>query len=81
MSCSHVQRGTIMAQEERIPRRSLPEFDEQPDDVGLIEGMTKSGGIFRVAFLDTNQFGPHAMIIMLFGFAAIVGSILYAFSL
>ena len=62
---------------ERIPRRPLPEFDEQPDDVGLLEGMTKSGGIFRVAFLDTNQFGPHAMIVMLFGFAAITGGILF----
>lgn len=65
----------------RIPRRPLPKFDEQPDDVGMLEGMTKSGGIFRVAFLDTNQFGPHAMIVMLFGFAAVVGAILYAFSL
>ena len=65
----------------RIPRRPLPEFDEQPDDIGMLEGMTKSGGIFRVAFLDTNQFGPHAMIVMLFGFAAVVGAILYAFSL
>ncbi len=66
---------------ERIPRRELPYFDEQDDDVGLIGGMTSSGGIFRVAFLDTNQFGPHAMIVMLFGFAAITGGILYALSL
>jgi|TARA_Y100000589_G_scaffold11809_2_gene9646 hypothetical protein len=62
---------------ERIPRRDLPYFDEQPDEVGLISGMTNSGGIFRVAFLDTNQFGPHAMIVMLFGFAAITGGILF----
>jgi hypothetical protein len=66
---------------ERIPRRELPYFDEQDDDVGLIGGMTSSGGIFRVAFLDTNQFGPHAMIVMLFGFAAITGGILYVLSL
>ena len=66
---------------ERIPRRDLPFFDEQPDDVGLIGGMTSSGGIFRVAFLDTNQFGPHAMIVMLFGFAAITGGILFLLSL
>ncbi|MBJ84332.1 MAG: hypothetical protein CMB52_02290 [Euryarchaeota archaeon] len=65
---------------ERIPRRDLPYFDEQPDDVGLISGMTSSGGIFRVAFLDTNQFGPHAMIVMLFGFAAVTGAILYLLS-
>ncbi len=62
---------------DRIPRRPSPYFDEQPDDVGLIQGMTSSGGIFRVAFLDTNQFGPHAMIVMLFGFAAITGAILF----
>lgn len=66
---------------ERIPRRDLPYFDEQDDDVGLISGMTSSGGIFKVAFLDTNQFGPHAMIVMLFGFAAITGGILYILSL
>ena len=66
---------------ERIPRRDLPFFDEQSDDVGLIGGMTSSGGIFRVAFLDTNQFGPHAMIVMLFGFAAITGGILFLLSL
>ena len=62
---------------ERIPRRDLPYFDEQPDEVGLISGMTTSGGIFRVAFLATNQFGPHAMIVMLFGFAAIPRCILF----
>ena len=66
---------------ERIPRMELPHFDEQPEDVGLISGMTSSGGIFRVAFLDTNQFGPHAMIVMLFGFASITGGILFALSL
>ncbi len=74
-------KDTASSAQERIPRRPLPDFDEQPEDVGMLQGMTKSGGIFRVAFLDTNQFGPHAMIIMLFGFAAVVGSILYAFSL
>ena len=62
---------------DRIPRRELPYFDEQPDDVGLISGMTSSGGIFRVAFLDTNQFGPRAMIVMLFGFAAVTWVILF----
>ena len=66
---------------ERIPRRPLPYFDEKDDDVGLIGGITSSGGIFRVAFLDTNQFGPHAMILMLFGFAAITGAILFLLSL
>ena len=66
---------------ERIPRRELPYYDEQDENVSLIGGMTNSGGIFRVAFLDTNQFGPHAMIVMLFGFAAITGGILYVLSL
>ena len=66
---------------ERIPRRDPPPFDEQSEDVGLIGGMTASGGIFNVAFLDTNQFGPHAMIVMLFGFASITGAILFGLSL
>ena len=66
---------------ERIPRRPLPYFDEQDDDVGLIAGMTSSGGIFNVAFLDTNQYGPHAMIVMRFGFAAITGGILFLLSM
>ncbi|MDP6905948.1 MAG: hypothetical protein QF440_00845 [Candidatus Thalassarchaeaceae archaeon] len=66
---------------ERLPRHPAPYFDEQPDDVGLLQGITKSGGIFKVAFNDTNQFGPHAMIVILFGFAAITGAILFALSL
>jgi hypothetical protein len=70
-----------LANLERIPRRELPFYDEQDEDVGLISGMTSSGGIFKVAFLDTNQFGPQAMIVMLFGFAAITGGILFALSL
>jgi hypothetical protein len=72
-----VEDAILDADKERIPRRDLPYFDEQPDDVGVIEGIMSSGGPFRVAFLDTNQFGPHAMIIMLFGFAFITGGILY----
>jgi len=66
---------------ERIPRRPEPFFDEQDESVGLVRGMMSSGGIFQVAFLDTNQYGPHAMIVMLFGFAAVTGSILYLLSL
>lgn len=65
---------------ERIPRRPAPYFDEQDETVGLVPGLQASGGIFRVAFLDTNQFGPHAMIVMLFGFAAITGGILFLLS-
>ena len=79
--------GRIMAEDaildadtDRIPRRALPPYDEQPDDVGVIEGMMASGGPFKVAFHDTNQFGPHAMILMLFGFAGITGAILFALS-
>jgi len=66
---------------ERIPRREPPHFDEQPEDIGLISGMTSSGGIFKVAFHDSNQFGPHAMIVMLFGFATITGAVLFGLSL
>jgi len=69
------------ASADRIPRRPEPYFDEQDESVGLVSGMMSSGGIFQVAFLDTNQYGPHAMIVMLFGFAAVTGSILYLLSL
>ena len=49
---------------ERIPRRTPPEFDELPEDVGVIEGIM-SGGFLNVAINDSNQYGPHAMIALL----------------
>mgnify|MGYP001287316976 CR=1 FL=1 len=51
---------------EKIPRRELPEFNESQESLvgGLIED-----GFLRVALDDANQYGPHAMIILLFAVA------------
>ncbi|MEC7708401.1 MAG: hypothetical protein VYA39_01610 [Candidatus Thermoplasmatota archaeon] len=51
---------------EKIPRRELPEFNESEESLvgGLIED-----GFLRVALDDANQYGPHAMIILLFAVA------------
>ena len=48
---------------ERIKRRKLPEFEESKSSV--VEGLLEEG-IIKVALDDTNQYGPHAMIILLF---------------
>jgi hypothetical protein len=53
---------------ERIKKRPLPEFNDT--DSGLIEGILEDG-FLNVALNDSNQFGPHAMIILL-GIAASV---------
>ncbi len=65
---------------ERIPRRNPPYFDEQDDETSWISGVMNSGGPFAVAFNDTNQFGPHAMVLMLVGFATITGICLFILS-
>jgi hypothetical protein len=62
---------------ERIPRRTPPDFDEVPDDVGVIGGIM-SGGIINVAINDSNQYGPHAMIALLGVVATITGLLLLA---
>jgi hypothetical protein len=72
--------GLRTVEGERIPRRDLPYFDEQDENTGVISGILASGGPFRVAFLDTNQFGPHAMVLMLVGFATITGLCLFVLS-
>ncbi|HJM13403.1 MAG TPA: hypothetical protein QF641_02805 [Candidatus Thalassarchaeaceae archaeon] len=51
---------------ERIPRRPPPEFEES--DLTVFSGVMEDG-FFRVALNDVNQFGPHAMIMLLFAFA------------
>lgn len=62
---------------ERIPRRTPADFDEVPDDVGVIGGIM-SGGIINVAINDSNQYGPHAMIALLGVVASITGLLLLA---
>jgi len=57
----------------RIKKRPLPEFNDT--DSGIIEGILEDG-FLNVALNDSNQFGPHAMIILLGVFASVTGLIL-----
>ena len=65
---SGVSRG-----KERIPRRPLPHFEET--ESGIVEGITESG-FLKVALDDVNQYGPHAMIMLLFAFATATALVL-----
>ncbi|MBL11317.1 MAG: hypothetical protein CMB46_00690 [Euryarchaeota archaeon] len=58
---------------ERIPRRPLPQFEET--ESGMIEGISESG-FLKVALDDANQYGPHAMIVLLGIVAAATAAIL-----
>ena len=51
---------------EKIPRRELPDFNESQES--LVGGVIEDG-FLRVALDDANQYGPHAMIILLFAVA------------
>ena len=58
---------------ERIPRRPLPAFEET--ESGIVEGITESG-FLKVALDDVNQYGPHAMIVLLGIVAAATAAVL-----
>ncbi len=58
---------------ERIPRRPPPEFEET--DASMIQGVL-DGRFFPVALNDVNQYGPHAMIMLLFAVATVTALIL-----
>jgi len=58
---------------ERIPRRPLPEFEET--DATMIQGVLDEG-FLRVALKDVNQYGPHAMIMLLFVVATVTALVL-----
>ena len=47
---------------ERIPRRDPPEFHQS--EASMIGGVIEDG-FLNVALDDANQFGPHAMIMLL----------------
>jgi hypothetical protein len=47
---------------ERIKRRPLPKFHES--ELGLMSAI-REDGFLNVALDDSNQYGPHAMIILL----------------
>jgi len=53
---------------ERIPRRPPPEFEESDED--MMSGISE-GGFRDVAVNDVNQYGPHAMVMLLGVFAAL----------
>lgn len=60
---------------ERIPRRPPPDFEET--ESGIIEGITESG-FLNVALDDANQYGPHAMIVLLGIVAGVTALLLMA---
>ena len=57
----------------KIKKRPLPEFNDT--ESGIIEGILEDG-FLNVALNDSNQFGPHAMIILLGVIASVTGLIL-----
>ena len=68
------QRRTVVTQTaERIPRRPPPEFEESDD--GMMAAITDRGFV-DVALNDTNQYGPHAMVMLLGIFASLTGLVL-----
>tara|TARA_B100001250_G_C19583310_1_gene693075 strand:- start:234 stop:443 length:210 start_codon:yes stop_codon:yes gene_type:complete len=58
---------------ERIPRRDAPDFEES--DSGMMSAISEDG-FLNVALNDSNQYGPHAMIMLLGIFASVTGFIL-----
>ena len=58
---------------ERIPRREAPDFRDSED--GLISSIIEDG-FLNVALDDANQYGPHAMIVLLGIVSVITGSVL-----
>ena len=62
-----------MTSTERIPRRDAPDFEES--DSGMRRVISEDG-FLNVALNDSNQYGPHAMIMLLGIFASVTGFIL-----
>jgi len=60
---------------ERIPRRPPPEFNHS--DSSIISGVMEEG-FLNVALDDANQYGPHAMIMLLLAVASITALLLLA---
>ena len=66
-------RPVVAEQHERIPRRPPPDFEES--EAGMMEAISEDG-FLDVALNDTNQYGPHAMIMLLGVFASLTGLVL-----
>ena len=62
-----------MASKKRIPRRPPPDFEES--EAGLM-GAISEDGFLNVALNDSNQYGPHSMIMLLGIFASITRIVL-----
>ena len=58
---------------ERIPRRDAPFFEESK--LNMLATISEDG-FLRTALEDVNQYGPHAMIMLLGVIAAITGTCL-----
>ena len=60
---------------ERIQRRPLPKYEEVNE--GLFSGIFAHGWkVWKVALDDENQYGPHAMILLLLLMSTFTGVIL-----
>ena len=59
---------------DRIPRRQAPEFRDSED--GMISSILDDG-FLRVALDDSNQYGPHAMILLLGIVSIMTGLVLF----
>ena len=64
------RRTTVTQTAERIPRRPPPEFEESDD--GMMAAIANREFV-DVALNDTNQYGPHAMVMLLGVFATLTG--------
>ena len=58
---------------ERIPRRPPPDFNHS--ESSIIQGVMEEG-FLNVALDDANQYGPHAMIMLLLAVASVTALIL-----
>ena len=63
---------------ERIPRRPAPEFHES--EASIVGGVMEDG-FLSVALDDVNQYGPHAMIMLLIAVASVTAVFLLLASL
>ena len=59
---------------DRIPRRQAPEFRDS--DEGMISSILDDG-FLKVALDDANQYGPHAMILLLGIVSIMTGLVLF----
>ena len=68
-------RKTVTQQTERIRRRPPPDYEESEE--GMM-GAISDAGFLSVALNDANQYGPHAMVMLLGIFASLTGLVLLA---